>query len=154
MVRLRVLEILEEQNHTKYWLYKQMNLSYQNFNRMITNQTSSIRFENLDLLSNILHCPIGDLFEKINEHIEQQVIPCCFLRAVTRNSRIHTLLYMKPFCNFPCAAHIHSLLLMILPNALHKQEIGISKSSCKSTLLSHFTCHKNHISDFFGFILS
>ena len=41
MVRLRVLEILEEQNHTKYWLYKQMNLSYQNFNRMITNQTSS-----------------------------------------------------------------------------------------------------------------
>ena len=47
-----------------------MNLSYQNFNRMITNQTSSIRFENLDLLSNILHCPIGDLFEKINEHIE------------------------------------------------------------------------------------
>lgn len=70
MVRLRVLEILEEQNHTKYWLYKQMNLSYQNFNRMITNQTSSIRFENLDLLSNILHCPIEDLFEKINEHIE------------------------------------------------------------------------------------
>ena len=70
MVRLRVLEILEEQNHTKYWLYKQMNLSYQNFNRMITNQPSSIRFENLDLLSNILHCPIGDLFEKINEHIE------------------------------------------------------------------------------------
>ena len=36
----------------------------------MTNQTSSIRFENLDLLSNILHCPIGDLFEKINEHIE------------------------------------------------------------------------------------
>ena len=57
MVRLRVLEILEEQNHTKYWLYKQMNLSYQNFNRMITNQTSSIRFENLDLLSNRLIPP-------------------------------------------------------------------------------------------------
>ena len=70
MLRLRILDILSEQNHTKYWLYKQMNLSYQNFNRMITNQTSSIRFENLDLLSNILHCPIGDLFEKINEHIE------------------------------------------------------------------------------------
>lgn len=48
MVQLRVLDILKEQNHTKYWLYKQMNLSYQNFNRMVTNQTSSIRFENLD----------------------------------------------------------------------------------------------------------
>lgn len=64
MVRLRVLDILKEQNHTKYWLYKQMNLSYQNFNRMVTNQTSSIRFENLDALSHILNCPIGDLFEK------------------------------------------------------------------------------------------
>lgn len=64
MVRLRVLDILKEQNHTKYWLYKQMNLSYQNFNRMVTNQTSSIRFENLDALSRILNCTIGDLFEK------------------------------------------------------------------------------------------
>lgn len=64
MVQLRVLDILKEQNHTKYWLYKQMNLSYQNFNRMVTNQTSSIRFENLDALSRILDCPIGDLFEK------------------------------------------------------------------------------------------
>ena len=27
MVRLRVLEILQEQNHTKYWLFKQMDLS-------------------------------------------------------------------------------------------------------------------------------
>lgn len=56
MVQLRVLDILKEQNHTKYWLYKQMNLSYQNFNRMVTNQTSSIRFENLDALSRILDC--------------------------------------------------------------------------------------------------
>ena len=65
MVQLRVLDILKEQNHTKYWLYKQMNLSYQNFNRMVTNQTSSIRFENLDALSRILDCPIGDLKRQI-----------------------------------------------------------------------------------------
>ncbi len=67
MVRLRILEILEEQNRTKYWLFKQMDLSYQNFNRMITNQTTSIRFENLDSLSTILGCTVGDLFEKTNE---------------------------------------------------------------------------------------
>ena len=63
MVRLRILDILQEQGHTKYWLYKQMDLSYQNFNRMVTNETSSIKFENLDRLSKILQCPIGDLFE-------------------------------------------------------------------------------------------
>ena len=67
MIRLRILEILEEQQHTKYWLYKQMELSYQNFNRMVTNETSSIRFDNLEKLSKILNCPIGDLFETIDD---------------------------------------------------------------------------------------
>ena len=67
MVQLRILEILEEQKHTKYWLFKQMDLSYQNFNKMITNQTKSIRFENLDKLSSILNCSIGDLFEIIDD---------------------------------------------------------------------------------------
>lgn len=70
MVRLRILEILEEQGHTKYWLYKQMDLSYQNFNKIVTNQTSSIRFENLEKLCKILGCSIGDLFEMIDSEEE------------------------------------------------------------------------------------
>ena len=67
MIRLRILDILEEQNHTKYWLYKQLDLSYQNFNRIVNNETSSIRFDNLEKISAILQCPIGDLFEVIAE---------------------------------------------------------------------------------------
>lgn len=67
MVRLRVLEILKEQQHTKYWLYKQMDMSYQNLSRLLNNETSSIRFENLDKLSTILNCSVGDLFEKIED---------------------------------------------------------------------------------------
>ena len=43
MVRLRVLDILEEQHHTKYWLFKQMEMSYQNFSKLINNETRSIR---------------------------------------------------------------------------------------------------------------
>lgn len=70
MVKLRILEILESQNHTKYWLFKQLDLSYQNFNRMVNNETSSIRFENLDKLSTILICPVGDLFEKVEDPID------------------------------------------------------------------------------------
>lgn len=67
MVKLRVLEILEEQGRTKYWLFKQMDLSYQNFNRMVNSETKSIRFENLDALSRILNCPVGELFEQTDE---------------------------------------------------------------------------------------
>ena len=74
MVRLRILEILQEQNHTKYWLFKQMDLSYHNFNRMVMNETRSIRFENLDILSNILNCPVGDLFEKSDNSDEAEHI--------------------------------------------------------------------------------
>ena len=70
MVKLRILEILESQNHTKYWLFKQLDLSYQNFNRMVNNETSSIRFENLNKLSTILNCPVGDLFEKVEDPID------------------------------------------------------------------------------------
>lgn len=67
MVRLRILDILKEQQHTKYWFYKQMDMSYQNLSRLLNNETSSIKFENLDKLSTILNCPVGDLFEKIEE---------------------------------------------------------------------------------------
>ncbi len=68
MVQLRILEILEEQGHTKYWLYKRMDmLSYRNFQNIVENKTSSIRFETLDKLSTILDVSIGDLFKKAND---------------------------------------------------------------------------------------
>lgn len=63
MVRLRVLDILEEKNLTKYWLWKRLGMSYDNFNHMIKNETNSIRYEILDSLMHILECPIEDLFE-------------------------------------------------------------------------------------------
>ena len=72
MVRLRILEILEEQGHTKYWLYKQMDmLSYRNFKNIIDNQTSSIRFEILEKLSKGLGVPVGELFEQIDDEDEK-----------------------------------------------------------------------------------
>lgn len=70
MVRLRVLEILAEQKHTKYWLWKQMDMSYQNFNRIVNNETSSIRFENLDKISQLLNVPVGDLFVQTSDVLE------------------------------------------------------------------------------------
>ena len=69
MVRLRILDLLEKQEHTKYWLYKQMDMmSYRNFKKIVDNETSSIRFETLDKLSRILNVPIGELFEQTEEN--------------------------------------------------------------------------------------
>ena len=64
MIKLDVLRLLEEQGKTKYWLYKQMGMSYQNFNKMVNNQTSGIKFENLQALCDILECTPNDLFDE------------------------------------------------------------------------------------------
>ncbi len=63
MIRLRLEEILRQKGRTKYWLYKQMGMSYQNFNRMILNETKSIKYTNLEALCQILECSPSDLFE-------------------------------------------------------------------------------------------
>jgi len=63
MIKLKVLEILNEKGRTKYWLYKQMGMSYQNFNKMVNNTTKSIKYDNLDALCQILECEPSDLFE-------------------------------------------------------------------------------------------
>lgn len=63
MIRLKVLEILEQKGHTKYWLYKQMGMSYQNFNKMVNNETKSIKYSNLEALCEIFECSPSDLFE-------------------------------------------------------------------------------------------
>ena len=62
-MRLRILEILKDKNKTKYWLYKQMGMSYQNFNKRVNNETKSIRFENREALCQILECTPNEIFE-------------------------------------------------------------------------------------------
>lgn len=63
MVRLRVTELLEERNLTKYWLWKRLGMSYDNYNKMIKNETHSIRYDVINSLMNILDCRLEDLFE-------------------------------------------------------------------------------------------
>ena len=65
MFKLRVLDILKVKGKTKYWLYNQLNMSYQNFNKMVNNETKSIRYETLSLLCQILECTPNDLFAVI-----------------------------------------------------------------------------------------
>ena len=62
MIRLDVLRLLEEQGKTKYWLYKQLVMSYQNFSKMVNNQTKSIRYENIETMCLLLNCTPNDLF--------------------------------------------------------------------------------------------
>lgn len=62
MIKMNILELLEKQGRTKYWLYKQLGTSYQNANRIINNETISIRFETIEALCNVLNCTPNELF--------------------------------------------------------------------------------------------
>lgn len=67
MIRLRAIELLEKNGKTKYWLYKQLGMSYQNFSRMINNETKSIRYENIETMCLLFNCTPNDLFEITDE---------------------------------------------------------------------------------------
>lgn len=62
MIKLNALYLLEKNEKTKYWLYKQLGMSYKNFNKMINNQTKSIRYENIETMCQLLNCTPNDLF--------------------------------------------------------------------------------------------
>ena len=61
MIKLDVLSMLEKHNKSKYWLWKQLGMSYQNFNRMVNNETKSIKYETLDAMCGIFGCTPNDL---------------------------------------------------------------------------------------------
>lgn len=63
MIKLNVLKLLDEQGRSKYWLWKQLNMSYQNFNKMVNNETKSIRYENIETMCLLLNCTPNDLFD-------------------------------------------------------------------------------------------
>lgn len=62
MVKLDVLTLLKNNGKTKYWLYKRLGMSYQNFNKMVNNETSSIRYEVIEEICKLLSCTPNDLF--------------------------------------------------------------------------------------------
>lgn len=61
-VHFRIDEILKEKGKTRYWLYIQLGLSYQNFKKIVENETKAIKFENLKAICDILECTPNDLF--------------------------------------------------------------------------------------------
>ena len=64
LMKLRIIDILNQMGKTKYWLYIRLGLSYQNFSKLINNETKSIKFENLKALCDILECTPNDLFDE------------------------------------------------------------------------------------------
>lgn len=63
MLKLRAKEILEERGISKYALYKELGMSYQNFSKMINNETASIKYENIEAMCIFFNITPNELFE-------------------------------------------------------------------------------------------
>lgn len=64
MLKLNVIELLEKKGKTKYWLFNKLDMSYTNFNNIISNKTKSIKYENIEKFCKILECQPNDLFKR------------------------------------------------------------------------------------------
>ena len=62
MLRLRVVELLEKHGKSQYSLYKIMGMSWQNYKRMITNETKSIRYTAIETMCIFFDCTPNELF--------------------------------------------------------------------------------------------
>jgi len=63
MLELNVVELLKKKGKTKYWLFNQLNMTYTNFNNIVSNKTKSIKYENIEKFCQILECEPNDLFK-------------------------------------------------------------------------------------------
>ena len=70
MIKLNVITLLKKKGKSRYWLYKQLGMSYQNFKRMIENETKSIQIERIETLCQLLDCTPNELFLIDWEHTE------------------------------------------------------------------------------------
>lgn len=61
MVKINIIELLEKNNKTKYWLCKHMNMTSRNLNRIINGYTTSISFKYIEEFCLLLNCTPGEL---------------------------------------------------------------------------------------------
>lgn len=62
-MKINIDKLLEQNNKTRYWLSKEINLAYPNLKKLADNETTSIKFEIIENICNVLKCTPNDLFE-------------------------------------------------------------------------------------------
>lgn len=61
MLVINIDEQLKKNNRSRYWLAKQINMTYQNLCKLANNETSSIQFNYLEKICISLNCEPSDI---------------------------------------------------------------------------------------------
>lgn len=74
MLSLKINKILEQQNHSVYWLGKQTGISPNNMGKICNGETSTIRFDTIEKICLALNCSIDDLFESTDQKMQRLIL--------------------------------------------------------------------------------
>lgn len=72
MIIIKIDEILKSQKKSRYWLSKQIGMTQNNLSKLCNNKTSSIKFDNLEKICDVLNCKIEDIIEIKKDMNEDQ----------------------------------------------------------------------------------
>ena len=73
MVKVNLEKLLKENNHSKYWLCNQMNITSRNLNKIILGMTKSISFRYIEDFCKYLNCTPAELFTIESDDKENDV---------------------------------------------------------------------------------
>lgn len=63
-MKIQIDTLLEQQNKTRYWLAKETGIYYANIKKLCDNNTTSIKFEMLNKICDVLDCEPGDIIKR------------------------------------------------------------------------------------------
>ena len=62
MIRFNIQPMLDARGKTRYWLAKQMGMSYPNVTKMVSGKSRAVHLETIEILCQVLECTPNDLF--------------------------------------------------------------------------------------------
>lgn len=74
MIKVNILEILNKNKKSKYWICQKMNITSRNLNRIIRGDTNSISFKYIEEFCYYLNCTPGDLLLYIPENKNKESV--------------------------------------------------------------------------------
>ncbi|MBW9154888.1 helix-turn-helix domain-containing protein [Clostridium tagluense] len=63
MTKILIDELLAVKGKTRYWLAKQVGVTYPNMVNLIEGKTKLVKFETLEKICNILECKLTDIIK-------------------------------------------------------------------------------------------
>lgn len=63
-MKIKIDQVLDQKGRSRFWLSEQTGITYPNIRNLCNNTTSSIKFEVMQKICDVLDCNVEDILEK------------------------------------------------------------------------------------------